>query len=94
MGRETVVAKPRARLNSSNNAGTWCKSVLQAALGAARKEAARITDEAWWRMVEATPCPEHSRLSEDADFCRRIGEAGADLLQQLYERSALPFDQL
>ncbi|CAE7468271.1 mtnA [Symbiodinium sp. CCMP2592] len=40
---------------------------LEAALGAARKEAARITDE-------------------DADFCRRIGEAGADLLQQLYER--------
>ncbi|CAE7921623.1 mtnA [Symbiodinium necroappetens] len=51
---------------------------LEAALGAARKEAARITDE-------------------DADFCRRIGEAGADLLQQLYERkkaSASPEDKL
>ncbi|CAE7237690.1 mtnA [Symbiodinium natans] len=40
---------------------------VEAALEAARKEAARITDE-------------------DADFCRRIGEAGADLLQKLYER--------
>ncbi|OLP96031.1 Methylthioribose-1-phosphate isomerase [Symbiodinium microadriaticum] len=52
---------------------------LEAALGAARKEAARITDE-------------------DADFCRRIGEAGADLLQQLYERkkasASTPEDKL
>ena len=42
--------------------------------------------------MEATPWREHSRVSEDADFCRRIGEAGADLLQQLYERSVLPSD--
>lgn len=47
--------------------GTFSADVMEALEVAARREAARITDE-------------------DAEFCQRIGEAGAEILQEIYQR--------
>ncbi|CAE7180132.1 mtnA [Symbiodinium pilosum] len=38
------------------------------------------------QAAEEAARQEAVRITDDAEFCRRIGEAGAEILQQLYER--------